>query len=222
MNSVVENLGTEMLPEFKGDRVLMMPIHLHDVKASVPENLKRWIPFIEKAVELGPCKQGTAYLTIDESVVESGRHHRRPGLHVDGWQDEGGTEHGGGWGGGGGWGSQTTGEGMIIATNYLGSVGWHQEVEGWPKIYGDCEHLRPKLNMNKMVPFLPNTLYRLDGLTVHESIPVRKTVSRQFFRLSMPSDGVWPSSNTPNPLCIMPEGKITSPRPEEFTKYGSK
>jgi hypothetical protein len=217
MNSVIEILDEVKLPEFKGIRILMMPIHLHDIDNSLPSNLDHWKPTLKKMVEMAPCKSGTAYLTIDECEVQKGDTHRRPGLHVDGWKDD---SNAGGWGGGGGWGAQ--GLGMLIVSSHLGSRGWNQSYLGEPKKFGDCEHLRNQFLTKHAHNFLPNRVYRLDGLTVHESIPLETDCKRQFVRLSMPSEADWNISNTPNPLGIQPEGALVEPRPDEFTKYGNR
>jgi hypothetical protein len=216
MKSTIEILDEIKLPEFSGIRILMMPIHLHDIDNSVPLFLEKWKPILKRLVEMSTCKNGTAYLTIDEKAVQKGQTHRRPGLHVDGWKDD---SNAGSWGGGGGWGAQ--GHGMLIVASHLGSRGWNQTYQGEPKKFGDCEHLRDQFQKKHAHNFLPNRVYKLDGLTVHESISVEQDCNRQFVRLSMPSNADWNSSNTPNPLGIKPEGPIVEPRPEEFTNYGS-
>jgi hypothetical protein len=78
---------------------------------------------------------GTAYLTIDEALIEAGKTQRRPGLHVDGIGPDGSS---GGWGGGGGgWGTN----GMIVAASVAGCNVYTGEFQGWPGANGDCSHL---------------------------------------------------------------------------------
>lgn len=224
-NSKIDTLGQLKLPEFSGTRILMMPFLLEDL-GSIPGSLYQWTGFLNSLIGRSPCQKGIAYLTIDECQLRAGEIHRRPGLHVDGWHDD---SNSGGWGGGG-WGSSVEGEGMLIVASHLGSVGYQQRFLGTPNKFGDCEHLRIQINRpyifnngpTQKIDFEPNTIYRLDGMTVHESIPVKEDCDRQFVRLSMPSKANWNSSNTPNPLGILPEGKIVEPRPDEFTAYGAK
>lgn len=216
-NSKVDNLGSIQIPEYSNIRILMMPILLDDL-GSIPGFLSNWTGFLDSLIGRSPCKTGTAYLTIDESQLKAGETHRRPGLHVDGWHDD---SNAGGWGGGG-WGSSVEGEGMVIVASHLGSRGYNQSFNGNPNKFGDCEHLRTQLTCSIPIDFNPGIVFRLDGMTVHESTPVKEDCSRQFIRLSMPSKANWNSSNTPNPLGILPEGDIVEPRPDEFTKYGNK
>lgn len=216
-NSKIDVLGLAKLPEFSGIRVLMMPFKIEDIENTIP--FESWKPIMKKLMKVSPCKNGTGYLTIDELSLKAGDIHRRPGLHVDGWKDEGNS---GGWGGGGGWGSSVDGEGMLLITNVLGSVGYPQKFTGTPNQFGDCEHLRAQLSCSTPFNFEPNFIFRLDGLTVHESIPVKQDCNRQFVRVSMPSSANWNSSNTPSPFGILPEGPIVEPRPNDFTNYGAK
>lgn len=208
------NRGTVTLPDYSGVRVLMMPFHLHDPKGSLPESLQPWVKALRTMVAVSPCQKGTGYLTIDEATVQSGRTHRRPGLHVDGWAGDAGDS--GVWSYGGGWGAREGG--MVMATNILGSVAYEQNFDGEPKAYGDCEHLRSQCG--ESTPLVPGVIWWLSALTVHESIPHNTTVPRQFIRISMPSNAGWPASNTANPLGILPTGPVWSERPAAFTRYG--
>ncbi len=210
--SEVNKMGSVEFPKFKGSRVLMMPVELHDIDASLPLGLTRWAGFLLDLVEMSPCQNGIGYLTIDEIYTSSGKSQRRPGLHVDGWYNDGG----GGWGGGGLWGSK----GLVMVSSHIGCAAWTQEFVGQPEEYGNCEHLRPQCQDAARIELQPSIVYSLGGMTVHECIPSGE-VARQFVRLSMPSqDGGLPSNCTPNPLGIKHPGQITVARPEEFTKYG--
>lgn len=224
-NSKIDVLGSIKLPEFSGIRVLMMPFKIEDIQTTIP--FESWKFTLQEIMKVSPCKAGTAYLTIDELSLKAGDTHRRPGLHVDGWKDESGND--GSWGGGG-WGSSVDGEGMLLITNVLGSVGYQQKFLGTPNKFGDCEHLRVQIDRSylisnqptKKINFEPSVIYRLDGLTVHESIPVKEDCNRQFVRISMPSKANWNSSNTPSPFGLLPDGPIVESRPDQFTNYGSK
>lgn len=83
--SHVDDLGPIAFPQFTGVRVMMLPIRLEDPATWPKSLLGGWAARpLETLVERAPVKTGVAYLTIDEAVVEAGRTHRRPGLHVDG------------------------------------------------------------------------------------------------------------------------------------------
>ena len=59
----------------------------------------------------------------------------------------------------------------------------------------------------------------MGGLCVHESLPMDRSVDRQFIRISMPSKAGWYSNCTPNPLGIEPEGPILPHRPKKFSNF---
>jgi len=136
------------------------------------------------------------YLTIDEKRLKVGDTLRRAGPHVDGWY-KGGC---GAWGSGpgrpgGSWGS--AGNGMLVASNtdhcrfYPGLV--LSEI-------GDEGDINPyDLEKNYYVDSEPGAVYWVDGLCVHESMPVLEDVDRQFIRLSMPSSGPWFEGYTKKP-----------------------
>lgn len=200
-------------PSFNGTRVIMMPFRLEAVKQTLPSYVNRYASFIEYAIK-DWFKEGIAYLTIDELAVKKDYYHRRSGLHVDGWWNEGMKVRGGLWGGGGLWGKG----GMLLASNYCGSVVYNNSFDGEPKIYGNCEHLREQCS--EPIKLSANKLYSLTGMSVHETIPVDRDIERQFIRISGPNKGAWPKSCTPNPLGILPEGPIVEKRPIEFITYG--
>jgi hypothetical protein len=90
-NSKVEIFGNIHFPNFMGIRILMMPLHLEDQDGTLPTHLvAHWRTAIRKMTAPLP-EFGVAYLTIDELYVPPGCHHRRPGLHVDGWSDDSDT-----------------------------------------------------------------------------------------------------------------------------------
>lgn len=185
------------LPVFKGVRVMMMPFHTHDVEDSVPEDLFRWVPTIERMCEYAPA--GVGYLTIDESLVRAGETHRRPGLHVDGIGPDG---RAGGWGGGGGYAS----EGMVMVASHYGCNAYPQAFDGYPGPDGDCEHLRGELRARWELQ--AGFVYQCRPLLVHEAIPMVSDTKRSFCRVSFPSPCPWYEGYTPNPKGILPEGPI--------------
>ena len=202
--SKFKHLGKIELPEFKGTRIMMMPIILGDIE-SIPDFLGDWNKAIANLFEMANCKEGIAYLTIDEKRVEPAKTHRREGKHVDGvFQGSYG-----GWGGGGGWGS--VGNGMLTVASHPGCRAWAGEFIGRPGWEGECDHLADQCDEGTL--FGANEVYWLDGLCVHESVPMTRAVDRQFVRLSMPSDAPWFDGYTVNPLGVKPTGRILPRRP---------
>lgn len=202
--SKFKHLGALELPEFKGTRIMMMPVVLGDIN-SIPDFLADWNKAIANLFEMANCKEGIGYLTIDEKLVKPATTHRREGKHVDGvFQGSYG-----GWGGGGGWGS--VGNGMLTVASHPGCRAWEGEFIGRPGYEGECDHLADQCDEGTL--FGANEVYWLDGLCVHESVPMVKPTARQFVRLSMPSDAPWFEGYTVNPLGVKPTGRILPPRP---------
>lgn len=211
--SEVKIAGSVGLPNPSGQRILMMPFLLNEPWRTLPPFLNEWKRYIDAMVGIGPMQEGVGYLTIDERFIRAGQVQRRPGLHVDGWKNDG--EAMGLWGGGGTWGSR----GLLMVASHYGCDAYAQNFEGEPTEYGNCEHLRQQCKPENRVECKANIVYHMDAMTVHESVPTPQTTVRQFVRISMPSDGGWPDNCTPNPLGILPRGPVISPRPTEFTNY---
>jgi len=198
-DSSLQALGKFTFPLFSNVRIQMMPIELGDME-SVPYFLKwLWYPAIARLFELSPIKKGVGYLTIDERFTKAGETHRRPGLHVDGiglWGD-----------GGGAWGAQ----GFLTVSSHAGCEAYHQEFHGSPIgveqsvdpiIEGNCEHLR--LQCHGKLRLIPNLVYWMNSLCVHESVPLEQDTSRTFVRLSMPSACAPYEGFTENPTGVKP------------------
>lgn len=195
-------LGKLNLPEYSGTRIMMMPINMNDTK-SLPDNLERYRPMMEKLFEMSPTKTGVGYLTIDEKLIKSGSTHRRSGKHVDGIYQNGK----GGWGGNtGSWGAN----GLLTVSSELGCRVFPGTFIGKPGPEGECDHLIDQITSS--VELEPGTVYWLDPLCVHESIPMTNDTFRTFVRLSMPSDAPWFEGYDHNPLGIKPTGPILSRR----------
>ena len=217
-------VGDILLPRFSGTRVMMMPITLGDLN-SVPDELAHYLPTLKQMFDAHPKHHGqVGYLTIDEKTVKKGKTHRRAGKHVDGvyrgscgsWGGSTGggswgggsnpAPSGGGWGGGGGWGAHGTG--MLTVSNIVGCKAWNQEFEGALGYEGEADHLADQCKEENATLFQPNRLYWVDGLCVHESLPMLEDCDRQFIRLSMPSTAPWFEGYTENPKGIKPTGPI--------------
>lgn len=201
--SCFELVGEVELPEFSGVRVMMLPILIGEVE-SLPDFVENYKALFRTLCEVNQAlkhKGKVGYLTIDEKTVEPGGTHRRGGLHVDGIYNG----QAGGWGGGS-WGS--AGNGMLTVSNPAGCRAYHQSFEGWPGNEGECDHLLDQCDVSNSTLFKANTLYWVDGMCVHESVPQLEVVDRQFVRLSLPSNGPWFEGYTENPLGVLPSGEI--------------
>jgi hypothetical protein len=208
--SVFEKIGPVELPEFSGVRIMMLPVVIGE-DASLPDFIAGYKQAFILMCYMAQKHQGeVGYLTVDEKVVQPETTHRRAGAHVDGIYQ---GRIGGAWGGcGGSWGS--TGNGMITVSNPAGCRAWKQRFNGWPGMEGEAEHLRDQFGEGTL--FEANMAYWVDGLCVHESLPMKEPTPRQFVRLSLPNNGPWFEGYTENPLGIMPTGPILPER--EFMK----
>lgn len=214
MKSVLKGFGACKLPDFSGIRVLHMPVILGDL-ASLPEELVGYIPMLDACREAMPDHAGkVCYLTVDEKEVKAGMTHRRPRLHVDGYHKTEAGGSGGAWGGGGGggsWGGAAPsggGTGLLTVASAEGCRAWNQDFDGEPEVEGDCEHLRPQCREESSQILEAGGLYWMNPLCVHESLPMPVDTKRQFIRLSLPSTADWYEGCTPNPMGVMPTGRI--------------
>jgi hypothetical protein len=193
--------GSVSLPAFSDVRVMMLPVVIGNPE-SLPDNLAHWRDAFVKLSAFAPEHIGqVGYLTIDEKEVKASETHRRTGLHVDGVYN-GGI---GGWGGGygGGWGS--VGNGMLTVSSPAGCRAYVGEFSGWPGNDGEAEHLREQLG--EPVLFGAEQVFWVDGLCVHESVPMVADTKRAFVRLSLPSCAPWFEGYTENPK-VRPTGPI--------------
>lgn len=210
-SSEIRNLGKLDLPGFTGTRVMMMPFLLEEPEHTLPDMLASWRPALAALSKMSPAQKGVAYLTIDEALVKAGETHRRPGLHVDGVGPDGGVA---GWAAAP-WSSE---RGMLLIASHVGCRGWQQDFLGAPLQNGDCAHLVSQCREEAEIVMQPGQVYWCGPLTVHESIPAKEPVKRQFVRLSMPSTAPWYEGYTENPLGIKPTGPI-HPRRSEFMEF---
>ena len=195
-----EFVGHTALPKFAETRIMMMPVDL--ASGRLPDSLRHYQDTFNCLRGLAPCLEGIGYLTIDEKSVPSGQTHRRAGLHVDGIYRNGRGSWGGGWG--------AVGAGMLTVSSHAGCRAWRGTFDPWPGDEGDCDHLRHQLGHATF--FAAGDVYWLDGLCVHESMPMPEDTERQFVRLSMPSDAPWFDGYTENPLGVQPTGPILARR----------
>jgi hypothetical protein len=229
--SLVCRVGSVQLPDFSGVRILIMPYKLEDPEGTLPDFLAHWRPTVKALGALATTTKGTAYLTIDEAIVEAGETHRRPGMHVDGVGPDGIS--GAIWGGGAIWSSSPSPKppkpkkgpkqrygmgGMLLASSHLGCRAWDQDFIGLPGPDGDCSHLSGQCDPDREILMRAGEAYWCGHLGVHEAIPMKERTARQLIRISMPSKFPWYEGCTPNPLGILPDGPI-APRREHQLAY---
>lgn len=200
-NAVKMNAVT--FPEFTGERVYMRPFKK---KNGLPVDLKRWQKTIDQMLEGVDCTDNI-YLMIDQAIVKASTFHRRPGLHIDGYWNEGIDSHGHRMSsachrGGGGppghypgvtgsWDSRPSWkhadfkqkEGLILASNVPACRAVVGEFEGEILDGGDASlidtsHLTPIL-------FEPNVAYAGNVTMLHETLPVEKDCMRTLVRLNV-------------------------------------
>lgn len=215
--SDIRYIGQLAMPKWTLDglnvRVMMLPILIDDAY-SIPVDLVgyQWFRAIDRLCKMAMkhtnVTSGVAYITIDQAFVPEGETHRRPGLHVDGIGEDGGSA---GYGGGGGYGGGNTG--MFLVSDKIGCQAWQKTIMGWPEKDGKCEHLRDQCLNNEAIMLQLESVYWMNSLAIHESIPMQKDTYRSFMRLSMPNTAPWHHGYTVNPLGVKPTGPIHTPRP---------
>lgn len=199
-------------PEYTGTRIMMMPLVLGESYQTLVPQYDSLLSEIFAHTDKELLGQ-VGYLTIDEQHLKEGETLRRPGLHVDGIYNG----EAGGWGGGrgGGGGGPWAGNGMLLLSSTPHCRIYSGKFEGWPKDEGECDHL--DLFGKSIHIIRPGTLYWMNPLCVHESIPVGDTTVRQFLRLSLPSTAPWFEGYTENPDGTQPTGKILPAREKEMS-----
>lgn len=89
--SIIQTRGLVPFPDFQAERIYMAPF----TKAvGLPKQYARWQPSVD-AMLAGIETDQTIYLMVDQSKVMAGSHHRRPGLHLDGYWIPSHGKHGG-------------------------------------------------------------------------------------------------------------------------------
>jgi hypothetical protein len=191
MESTVQQRGQVTFPAFTGERVYM---HEFTKSAGLPNNLKRWQDTVDQMLD-GVDADGPIYLMIDQAAVKAGLTHRRPGLHVDGYWNPGGFDHGRNPPGHGGHrgvsmhGHRSIGgadELLILATNelgcraFVGSYELPQDFNG-----GDCSSVETSGMLS--VPMDAGWAWAGDTRTMlHESIAHQRDCLRTVVRLNVP------------------------------------
>ncbi|CAB3991347.1 Hypothetical predicted protein [Paramuricea clavata] len=163
------------------------------------------------------------YLTIHESYVDEGTSQRRPGIHTESpgvvmLKDSKGCVMKKYFGWGGRYIKKTELEGGIfMASNVENSCRvWNCEILR-PEVdsldvvgkHGDIEHLREFLPADSET-MTAGRVYWITDRTPHESLPLKKGIYRQFFRLVTSLVTAWfEDHSTKNPNGVVPDPKLT-------------
>jgi hypothetical protein len=195
---MIKSLATELMyvqvPEFTGE-LRMLPFDMQTLKG-IPEE---FMEFVRTLIAPLPDKKHTAWFTLDGRVIEKGKSHRRPGVHIDGnyipdVSDWGGGSNG--WKVGEGGRSLSSDHhklsyenengGLILVSNYPACRGWIGSYDITPGIGGDLRHSADKLDKGFMLK--SNTVYYGNSRFIHESLPVENKVHRVLARITLPMD----------------------------------
>jgi len=214
MKSIIKQLGEVTFPEFKEERVYMLPFLKHQ---GLPEHLNRWQPTIDMLLKDIDTKE-IIYLMIDSAYVRKGHTHRRAGPHVDGnWiVSDAVKAHGAGTGGRHGvvvpspepnpkpepptlpghnsglksnnlqWKEENFyPEALLLASNVTASCAYIGDIDVIPKAGGACSHA--DLSSYAKVYLEANKAYIGNVTMVHESLPVPYDCNRSLVRLNIPA-----------------------------------
>lgn len=222
--------GQVNFPEPNNRNVNMMPFILGQ-KESLPEDLRCYYEMIRSCPYVKEENGKVAYLTVQESFVDTDQSQRRPGLHIESpgfFGDDPnaasftpGVEHP--WGMGIFRGADHYEGGIYFASNQTGTCRvWNalvdSSVPGIVNRGGECEHLRGWIG--KGTELEAGELVWMTDRTPHEAIPQTTAGHRQFFRLVMPYVNHWYSNHsTPNPRVSLPE-TVKVVEGDKFKKYG--
>lgn len=142
---------------------------------------------VKALIESSGVNHGTAYITVDEKVIEAGQTQRAPKPHVDGhFMPERMS-----------WGHQSPNPWahkgfermpIIVASSVAGCRVWHGDFDAEPTDKGDLSHALDILGEGVVVP--ANHGFLLSGDCVHESMPFDRRVERTFLRIALPVGSV--------------------------------
>ena len=219
-------MGTFQEQQSEDLYVNMMPIrvsdNISDANDSLPLVCKQYLPLIEQCLRRHVKKDELAYLTIDERHVSCGESQRRGGVHVESpgvlplnpheYQANGkyipGAEHF--WGRGMMMRPESIEGGIFMASNVDESCAvWNAtlcdpdgDVVG--KL-GDVRRLKGLLGPPAMILAAGDLVWMTDQIP-HESLPLKRSSQRQYFRLVTGKVTAWfARHSTLNPNMSMAE-----------------
>jgi len=167
-------------PAHTGERIYMLPF-----ERELPSEFSRWQPTVD-AMLSGLDGEGPCYLMVDQSTVEVGKSHRRPGLHVDGNWIQPLRCHGTGPPGHKHIGRdyfQYAPETIVLAADVLGAMAYAGEFDAEIGPGGEVE---TDVSRMDFVPLTPGVAWAGNVTMLHESVPVEKTALRTLVRINAP------------------------------------
>lgn len=179
-------IGKINFPEFTGVRCLMMP-YIQGILESIPDIYHSYADIIQSTF----IKKGDiGFLTIDESIVSEGKPHRgeraktNRALHTEAGRHPDKTYQ---WGGGG-WGRRhvvTLDDNVeiLLANNLDDSCALWNATHEDTSLDGDIGYESEKYPYSDAILMKAGDVHRIGILTPHESLPVKKTIKRQFLRI---------------------------------------
>lgn len=208
MKSKSKKVKKLVVPTYTSDKKLtMLPIDLAGGNI-LPDEFKKYLPLVKQMIAASPIKEGIAYLTIDEKLINAGETQRRGGPHIDGNflpLEQMGT---GGWGArsrldwkvGGDGRTLTSAQhkqsytkrtgGMLIVSNFSLCKGWNGDFKGTVGEGGNCVTMTNQLKKNKGFMLKPNVLYVANSQFIHESLPTKETIKRVMVRITLPDNKI--------------------------------
>ena len=177
-------METIHFPKFTGLRCLMMP-YIQGDPLSVPKEFHRYADIVRTVFFR---KGDLGYLTIDESVAIEGKPHRGArarfdrALHTEaGWRD-------GAYLWGPVWGSSPCvtldrSVEVILANNLDESCAIWDVVHENTTPDGDIGHVANRYPYSSATLMRVGEIRKIGILTPHESLPVKRTIERQFLRI---------------------------------------
>jgi hypothetical protein len=194
----LEILDTVNFPNPSGVAINMMPFIYGD-KNSLPGQYRQYHDLAmscKMKEEIGKV----CYLTVSENWAVAGNSHRRSGIHTEARPNIR-------WGGGG-WGGTDRSAGIYIASTVANTTRLWDAKDYDMGEGGSLEHKKEYYPENGIL-LNANQLAWMTDVTPHESVPVKETVFRQFFRLVSSNIGAWfKEKNTFNSLGVMPTAPI--------------
>lgn len=178
-------------PAFTGERVYM---HKFYRDTGLPPEFRRWQDTVDAMLD-GIDSVGPVYLMIDQWIVRAGRHHRRPGVHVDNYWDDAIRVHGYEppprpahspkprpvHGNHSRYGSN---EAIVLASDVLGCRAFVGAYDTEPGDGGDASHV--DLSRLDTVDLAPGRTWFGDTASLlHESIPQSQDCLRTVVRLNV-------------------------------------
>lgn len=190
LQSSYKALGSIVLPQYRGRQ---MRYHAFDLaRPEMPDGYQDYLQPVKALCAAAGAREGEAYLTVDEKVIQAGGTQRRPRPHVDGCFRRSGDQMSWGSGGGGGWlhycndvGATQIGRmAVIVAASVSGCRAWKGRFVGRPATDGDLTHIADQLGAGEVLP--SNAGYLLSPDCVHESMAFEKETLRTFLRIALP------------------------------------